>query len=101
MGVQPLLAAIEAMLEPAGTLGVLGAVGRGAGRRGHSLAGGGAPADRSRRRPCRWSCWPGAPTRIVPVRIDSFTAHETGFNAALLPVQATVDLSLTVLRTPT
>ena len=37
--------------------------------------------------------------RIAPVRIDSYTAHETGFNAALLPVQATVDLSLTVLRT--
>ena len=33
------------------------------------------------------------------MRIDSFTARETGFNAALLPVQATVDLSLTVLRT--
>ena len=38
------------------------------------------------------------PGRIVPVRIDSYTVRETGFNAALRPVQATVDLSLTVLR---
>jgi hypothetical protein len=32
------------------------------------------------------------------VRIDSFSAHETGFNASLLAVQASVDITLTVLR---
>jgi hypothetical protein len=36
--------------------------------------------------------------RIVPVRIDSYTARETAFDAMLQPVQASVDISLTVLR---
>jgi hypothetical protein len=99
MGVQPLLAAIEAMLEPAGQLGVLGAVGSALAGAVSSLTGGGPsggpiPAPSLPLVILAWSV-----TRIVPVRIDSFVAHETGFNAALLPVQATVDLSLTVLRT--
>jgi hypothetical protein len=98
MGVQPLLAAIEAMLEPAGSLGVLGAVGSALAGAVSALTGGGPsggpiPAPSL---PLVILAWSAA--RIVPVRIDSFTAHETGFNAALLPVQATVDLSLTVLR---
>lgn len=99
MGVQPLLAAIEAMLEPAGSLGVLGAVGSALAGAVSSLAGSGSsggpiPAPSLPLVVLAWSA-----TRVVPVRIDSFTARETGFNAALLPVQATVDLSLTVLRT--
>jgi len=98
MGVQPLLAAIEAMLEPAGSLGVLGAVGSALAGAVSALTGGGPsggpiPAPSLPLVILAWSA-----TRIVPVRIDSFTAHETSFNAALLPVQATVDLSLTVLR---
>jgi hypothetical protein len=36
--------------------------------------------------------------RVVPVRIDTYTARETAFDSALQPVQATVDLSVTVLR---
>ena len=36
--------------------------------------------------------------RIVPVRIESYTVHETGFDESLQPVQANVDLSLVVLR---
>ena len=99
MGVQPLLATIEAMLEPAGSLGVLGAVGSALAGAVSALTGGGPsggpiPAPSLPLVVLAWSA-----TRIAPVRIDSFTAHETGFNAALLPVQATVDLSLTVLRT--
>jgi hypothetical protein len=98
MGVQPLLASIEAMLEPAGSLGVLGAVGSALAGAVSALTGGGPsggpiPAPSLPLVILAWSA-----TRIVPVRIDSFTAHETSFNAALLPVQATVDLSLTVLR---
>ena len=98
MGVQPLLAAIEAMLEPAGSLGVIGAVGSALAGAVSALTGGGPsggpiPAPSLPLVVLAWSA-----TRIVPVRIDSYTAHETGFNAALLPVQATVDLSLTVLR---
>jgi hypothetical protein len=98
MGVQPLLAAIEAMLEPVGSLGVLGAVGSALAGAVSALTSSGPsagpiPAPSLPLVILAWSA-----TRIVPVRIDSFTAHETGFNAALLPVQATVDLSLTVLR---
>lgn len=97
MGVQPLLAAIEAMLEPAGTLGVIGAVGSALAGAVSALSGGSSakpvPAPSLPLVVLAWSA-----ARIVPVRIDSYTAHETGFNAALLPVQATVDLSLTVLR---
>jgi hypothetical protein len=98
MGVQPMLAAIEAMLEPAGPLGVIGAVGSALAGAVSALASGGAsgspiPAPTLPLVVLAWSA-----TRIVPVRIDSLTARETGFNAALLPVQATVDLSLTVLR---
>jgi hypothetical protein len=96
MGVQPLLAAIEAMLEPAGKLGVIGAVGTALAGAVSALTGGSQPVP-APSLPLVVLVW--SATRIVPVRIDSYTAHETGFNAALLPVQATVDLSLTVLRT--
>jgi hypothetical protein len=60
---------------------------------GGSDAGGPIPAPSLPLVVLAWSA-----ARIVPVRITSFSAHETGFNAALLPVQATVDLGLTVLR---
>ena len=98
MGVQPLLATIEAMLEPAGSLGVLGALGSALSGAVSALTGGGSsgapiPAPSLPLVVLAWSL-----ARIVPVRIDSYSAHETGFNAGLLPVQATVDLSLTVLR---
>lgn len=93
LGIAPLLASIEAMLEPAGTSGLgalTGAVG--------SLLGGGSgtppvPAPSLQLVVLAWSA-----TRVVPVRIDSCTVHETGFDAALQPVQASVDLSVTVLR---
>lgn len=93
LGVGPLLATIEAMLEPGGG-GLAALVGAVAG----ALGGGGAgaqpvPAPTLPLVVLAWSV-----TRVVPVRIDSFTARETGFDALLQPVQATVDLSLTVLR---
>ncbi|MCW3819207.1 hypothetical protein ONA91_32675 [Micromonospora sp. DR5-3] len=97
MGVQPMLATIEAMMEPADNLGVLGAIGTLSGAvsalTGGSASGGPIPAPSLPLVVLAWSL-----TRIVPVRITSFSAHETGFNAGLLPVQASVDLGLTVLR---
>ncbi|HEY5148256.1 MAG TPA: hypothetical protein VIJ23_00220 [Mycobacterium sp.] len=98
MGLQPMLATIEAMMEPAGKLGVLGAVGSAlsgavSALTGGSSSGGPIPAPSLPLVVLAWSL-----TRIVPVRITSFTATETGFNAGLLPVQAAVDLGLTVLR---
>lgn len=95
MGVQPLLAAVEAMLEPVTGWGVLGSLGSALSGAVASLTGGSAPLP-APSLPLVVLAW--SATRIVPVRIDSYTVNETGFNAALLPVQATVDLSLTVLR---
>lgn len=91
-GVGPLLAAIEAMMEPAG--GGLAAL---AGAVVSVLGGGGGAAPvPTPSLPLVILAW--SPERIAPVRIDSYSAHETGFDSALHPVQATVDLSVTVLR---
>lgn len=97
LGVGPLLATLEAMLEPAGAGGILGAlvgavtsaVGLGGGSSGTAPI----PAPSLPLVVLVWSL-----ERIAPVRIESYTVHETGFDALLQPVQATVDLSLTVLR---
>jgi len=92
LGVAPLLATIEAMLEPGGG-GLAALVGAVAGALGGSSGARPVPAPTLPLVVLAWSVG-----RIVPVRIDSFTARETGFDALLQPVQATVDLSLTVLR---
>jgi hypothetical protein len=92
LGVGPLLATLESMLEPGGggTSGLVGAV-------AGLLAGGGSPtAVPVPTLPLVILAW--SIQRMVPVRIETYTAHETGFDATLQPVQATVDLSLTVLR---
>jgi hypothetical protein len=96
LGVQPLMAAIEAMLEPSGSLGLL--------QTGlHALQGAVSVFQKSSPAPIPSPSLPLVvlawnAVRVVPVRIDSYSAHETGFSGDLLPVQATVDLSLTVLR---
>ena len=92
LGVGPLLATLESMLAPGGggTSGLVGAV-------AGLLAGGGSPtAVPVPTLPLVILAW--SIQRMVPVRIETYTAHETGFDATLQPVQATVDLSLTVLR---
>jgi hypothetical protein len=99
MGVQPLLATLEAMMEPAGAAGVLGALVGAVAGAVSSLTGGGGSSSAPIPAPSlplvvlAWS-----PARIVPVRVDSFSAHEKGFNSALFPVQADVDITVTVLR---
>jgi hypothetical protein len=99
LGVGPMLATLEAMLEPAtagGPLGALvGAVTATVGL-GVSLAGTGTPPVPAPSLPLVVLAW--SAERIVPVRVDTYTVHETGFDAALQPVQATVDLSVQVLR---
>jgi hypothetical protein len=92
LGVGPLMSTIEGMLEPGGG-GLAALVGAIAGALG---GGGGASPVPAPSLPLVVLAW--SLERIVPVRIDSFTAHETGFDALLQPVQATVDLSMTVLR---
>jgi hypothetical protein len=98
LGIGPVLAAFEAMLEPTGAGGPLGALigavtSLVAGIGGGGGGGGTVPAPSLPLVLLAWN-----PTRIVPVRVDDYSAHETGFDAALQPVQATVDLTLTVLR---
>jgi hypothetical protein len=96
LGVGPLLAALESMLEPAGTLGPLGAL---VGAVTSLISGGGAGGGGSVPAPTlplvvlAWSL-----QRIVPVRIDGYSAHETIFDPLMQPVQASVDMTLTVLR---
>ena len=98
MGVGPLLATLEAMLEPTNRTGLLESL-SGAVTAVVSVGGNGAaptapvPAPSLPLVVLAWS-----PKRIAPVRIESYTAHETGFDELLQPIQATVDLSLTVLR---
>jgi hypothetical protein len=93
LGVGPMLATLEGMLEPSGASGLASLVGAVASVLG---AGGASPAVPAPSLPLVVLAW--SPERIVPVRIDTYTAHETGFDSALQPVQATVDLSVTVLR---
>ncbi|NJP31896.1 hypothetical protein [Micromonospora thermarum] len=92
LGIGPLLATIEGLLEPGGG-GLAALVGAISGALG---GGGGAAPVPAPSLPLVVLAW--SLERIVPVRVDSCTIHETGFDALLQPVQATVDLSLTVLR---
>jgi hypothetical protein len=93
LGVGPLLASIEAMLEPGGggLAALVGAVASVIGLGGSSP--GSVPAPTLPLVVLAWSL-----ERIVPVRIDSYTAQETAFDAMLQPVQANVEIALTVLR---
>ncbi len=93
LGVAPLLATLESMLEPGGG-GLAALIGAVAGALGG--AGGGPRAVPSPTLPLVVLAWSVA--RVVPVRIDSCTVHETAFDVLLQPVQATVDLGFTVLR---
>jgi hypothetical protein len=93
LGIGPMLAAIEAMLEPGrGGIGALsGAV--------TAIAGaltGAAAAVPSPQLPLVVLSW--SPLRLVPVRIDSLTVRETAYDAALQPVQASVEIAVTVIR---
>lgn len=99
MGVQPLLATLEAMMEPVGAAGLLGALAGAVAGAVSSLTGGGGSSSApipAPSLPLVVLAWSSA--RIVPVRVDSFSAHEKGFNSAMLPVQADVDIMVTVLR---
>jgi hypothetical protein len=92
LGVGPMLATIESMLEP-GRGGLAALIGAVAGATDGGGAAASVPVPSLPLVVLAWSL-----ERIVPVRIDTVTIQETGFDALLHPVQASVELSLTVLR---
>jgi hypothetical protein len=81
VGVAPRLAALEQLMQPVPDSG------------GSALAGRPRPVARL---PLVLLTWVPAPT--VPVRLTSLSIAETAFNALLAPVQASVEVSLLVLR---
>jgi hypothetical protein len=92
LGIAPRLAALEMLMQPVGSSllgGLVGdLLGRG-GSKGHAIPVG--------RPPLVFFAW--GPARITPVQVKSMVIRETGFDALLNPIHATVDVGLTVLRT--
>ncbi|MFN2627075.1 MAG: hypothetical protein ABR569_00375 [Gaiellaceae bacterium] len=91
-GISPRLAALEMLVQPVGT-SLLGGL---AGTLTRGLLGGGGAAVPAGRLPLTLFVW--GPGRVTPVRLKSLTIHETEFDELLNPIQATADLSFTVLR---
>lgn len=89
LGVAPRLAAIEMLVQPVGSSLLGGLVG--------SLLGGGGGAEVPvAKLPVVLFSW--GPGRLTPVTVTSLTIRETGFDALLNPIHASVDLALTVQR---
>ena len=91
-GISPRLAALELLVQPVGTSLLSGLAGTLTG----GLLGGSGAAVPAGRLPLTLFVW--GPERITPVRLKSLTIHETDFDELLNPIQATADLSFTVLR---
>jgi len=91
-GVAPRLAALEMLVQPVGTSLVSGLAGALTG----GLLGGGGAAVPAGRLPLTLFVW--GPGRITPVRLKTLTIHETAFDEQLNPIQASADLSFTVLQ---
>jgi hypothetical protein len=87
-GIAPQLAAIEMILQPAGS-SLLGAAAL-------RLLGRGGAAIPPSRVPLVLLVW--GPGRVTPVRVKTLTVRETAFDELLNPIHATADLGLTVLR---
>ncbi len=91
-GIAPRLAALEMLVQPVGS-SVLGGL---AGALSGGLLGGGGATVPAGRLPLTLFVW--GPGRVTPVRLKSLTIQETAFDELLNPIQATVDLSFSVLR---
>jgi len=92
LGISPRLAALEMLVQPVGTSLLSGLAGTLTG----GLLGGGGAAVPAGRLPLTLFVW--GPSRITPVGLKSLSIHETEFDELLNPIQATADLSFTVLR---
>lgn len=91
-GISPKIAAVEMLMQPVGS-SLLGGL---AGALTGGLLGGGGATVPAGRLPLVLFIW--GPGRITPVRLKSLTVRETAFDELLNPIQATVDLGFTVLR---
>jgi len=91
-GISPRLAALELLMQPVGSslLGGLAST-----LTGGLLGGGGAnvPAGQL---PLTLFVW--GPERIAPVRLNTLSIQESAFDELLNPIQATADVSFSVLR---
>jgi hypothetical protein len=91
-GISPRLAALELLMQPVGAslLGGLAST-----LTGGLLGGGGAnvPAGQL---PLTLFVW--GPERIAPVRLNTLSIQESAFDELLNPIQATADVSFSVLR---
>lgn len=87
-GVGPRLAALEMLMQPVGQSPLAALVG--------GLFGGGGTSIPASRVPLAIFAW--GPTRLAPVRLDSLTINETGFDELLNPIHASAEVSFTVLR---
>ena len=87
-GVGPRLAALEMLMQPVGRSPLGALVG--------GLLGGGGSSIPASRVPLAIFAW--GPTRIAPVKLDSLTITETGFDELLNPIHATAQIGFTVLR---
>jgi hypothetical protein len=83
-GISPQLAALEMLMQPVGS-SLLG-----------GLLSGGRLADPVGKLPLVLLVW--GPGRVTPVRLKTLTVQETAFDELLNPIQATADLSFSVLR---
>jgi hypothetical protein len=91
-GISPRLAALEMLVQPVGGL----RIGQLASALTGGLLGGTGAAVPTGRLPLTLFVW--GPERVTPVRLKTLTIHETAFDELLNPIQATADLSFTVLR---
>ena len=91
-GISPRLAALELLMQPVGTslLGGLAST-----LTGGLLGGGGAKVPAGQL-PLTLFVW--GPERIAPVRLNTLSIQETAFDELLNPIQATADVSFSVLR---
>jgi hypothetical protein len=87
-GVGPRLAALEMLMQPVGASPLAALVG--------GLLGGGGSNIPASRVPLVIMAW--GPTRIAPVKLDSLTITETGFDELLNPIHATAQIGLTIMR---
>lgn len=87
-GVGPRLAALEMLMQPVGSGPLAQLIGK-------AIGGGGATIPASRV-PLIIMSWGLA--RIAPVKLDSLTITETGFDQGLNPIHASAEIGLTVLR---